>query len=88
VAADGPGLQVYKSLSKLVLQQCLAQGRADEGAADADGRLHVDLAGERGVDLHEVHRNEEAGLVEGLADVVTFAEGQAASDLGTFSVPR
>lgn len=70
--------------SSVSLQKSLAHGAADQGAADGDGLEDGMVVLEGRVDLHQVHGDEAASLVDGLADVVTLAESKSAADGGTY----
>ena len=67
----------------LCLEQSLAHGTADQGAANGDSLEDSLVILERGVDLHQVHRDQAASLVDGLADVMALTEGQTATNGGT-----
>lgn len=63
------------------LQEGLTKGAPHQGAAGTDSvLLSLRAIGELGVHLDQVDGHEVAGLVNGLADVVTLAEGKATSD--------
>lgn len=66
------------------LQKSLAHGAADQGAANGDGLEDGMVVLEGGVDLHQVHGDEAASLVDGLADVVALTERKSAADGGTY----
>jgi hypothetical protein len=70
--------------SSVSLQKSLAHGAANQGAADGDGLEDGMVILEGRVNLHQVHGDEAAGLVDGLADVVTLTESKSAADRGTY----
>lgn len=65
----------------LHLQKRLAQCASHQGGTSADG-VSSRLGSQLRVNLDEIDGNEAAGLVDGLADVVTLTEGQAAAHGG------
>lgn len=67
----------------LCLEQSLAHGAADQGATNGDSLEDSLVILERGVDLHQVHGDQAASLIDGLADVMALTEGQTTTDRGT-----
>ena len=73
----------WEEARRFGLEESLTHRAADQGASDGDGLVDSLVILERGVDLHQVHRDQAASLVNGLADVVALTEVEASTDGGT-----
>lgn len=73
----------WEEARRFGLEESLTHRAADQGASDGDSLVDSLVILERGVDLHQVHGDQAAGLMDSLADVVALTEVEASTDGGT-----